>query len=44
MVRGSSVGRAIVQRHPHQLAMLEPWAILPELSPTPMVRVCARWT
>jgi hypothetical protein len=37
MVRGSSVGRAIVQRHPEQLAMLQPWEILPHLSPTPMV-------
>lgn len=40
MVRGSSVGRAIVQRHPGQLAMLDPWEILAELSPTPVVRVC----
>lgn len=38
MVRGSSVGRAIVQRHPEQLVMLPPWEILPQLSPTPMVR------
>ncbi len=37
MVRGSSVGRAIVQRHPTELATLEPWEILPELLPTPVV-------
>jgi hypothetical protein len=38
MVRGCSVGRAIVHRFPDQLAMLPPWEIKPELSPTPNVR------
>ena len=38
VMRGSSVGRAIVARYPAELDMLEPWTILPELSPTPQAR------
>lgn len=34
LVRGSFVGKAIVERHPSELGMLDPWEILPELRPT----------
>jgi ABC-type amino acid transport substrate-binding protein len=41
MVRGSHVGKALVARHPEQLAMLEPWDILPSLRPTSVGEVFA---
>lgn len=35
VMRGSTIGRAIVRRYPADLAMMEAWEILPELRPTP---------
>lgn len=34
LIRGSCVGRALVEKHPEVLAIIEPWDILPELRPT----------
>lgn len=39
LMRGSAVGRAIVQQHPKELAIMESWEILPELRPTPQGEV-----